>query len=119
MRIAAHRPIEEVNHCPVLLQLLDQQDLMHVVARQPIRRGDQDPVQTRARRSIAQAVQARTPEARTTVAVVAEDVLRRQDPALRRGTSTQAVELLLSGLRLGLSVPEYCSICWGWQIETG
>jgi hypothetical protein len=104
MRIAAHRPIEEVDHRPVLLQLLDQQHLMHVVARQPIRRGDQDPVQTRARRGIAQAVQARTPEARTTVAVVAEDVLRRQGPALRRGMSAQAVELLLSGLRLGLAL---------------
>ena len=104
MRIAAHRPVEEIYHRPVLLQLLDEQDLMHVVARQPIRCGDQDPVQTRARRGIAQAVQARTPEVRATVAVVAEDVLRRQDPALRRGMSTQAVELLFSGLRLDLAL---------------
>src|SRR5215218_6972528 len=99
MRVAAHRPVEEVYHRPVLLQLLNEQDLMHVVAREPIRRGDQDPVQMRARCSIAQAVQARTPEVRTTVAVVTEDMLRRQNPALRCGMSTQTVELLLSGLR--------------------
>jgi hypothetical protein len=104
MRIAAHRPVEEIHHRPVLLQLLDEQDLMHVVARQPIRRGDQDPVQTRARRGVAQAVQAWTLEARAAVAIVTEDVLRRQDPTLRRSMSPQAVELLLSGLRLDLAL---------------
>jgi hypothetical protein len=35
---------------------------MDIVARQPIRRGDEDAVQTRARCGIAQAVQAWTPE---------------------------------------------------------
>jgi hypothetical protein len=104
MRIAAHRPVEEVHHRPVLLQLLNQQHLMDIVARQPIRRGDEDAVQTHARCSIAQAVQAWTPEARTTMAVVTEDMLRRQNPALRLGMSTQTVELLLSGLRLSLAL---------------
>lgn len=104
MRIAAHRPVEEIHYRTVLLQLLDEQDLMHVVACQPIRRGDQDPVQTRTRRRIAQAVQPRTPEARVAVAVVAEDMLRRQNPALRCGMSTQAVKLLLSDLRLDLAL---------------
>src|SRR3954451_1826698 len=103
-------PVKAGQGHPVLLQLLDEQDLMDIVARQPIRRGDQDPVQTRTRRSIAQAVQARTPEARAAVAIVAEDVLRRQNPALRRGMSTQAIELLLSGLRLDLALGRNPSI---------
>src|SRR3954454_10427247 len=104
MRIAAHRSVEEVHHRPVLLQFLNEQHLMDIVARQPIRRGDEDAVQTRARCCIAQAVQAWTPEARTTMAVVTKDMLRRQNPALRLGMSTQTVELLLSGLRLSLAL---------------
>jgi hypothetical protein len=38
------------------------------------------------------------------MAVVTEDMLRRQNPALRLGMSTQTVELLLSGLRLSLAL---------------
>jgi hypothetical protein len=104
VRVAAHRPVEEHHLRPVLLQLLDQEHLVHVVARQPVRRGDQDAVQPGTRRGVAQAVQARAPEARAAVAVVAEDVLRRQGPALRRGMGVQAIELLLSGLRLDLAL---------------
>jgi hypothetical protein len=42
MRILAHRAVEELHLAAMSLQLLQQQNLMHVVARQPVRRGDQD-----------------------------------------------------------------------------
>jgi hypothetical protein len=38
------------------LQLFDQQHLMHVVARQPVRRGDQDAVQPGTGGDVSQAV---------------------------------------------------------------
>src|SRR4051812_12920956 len=85
------------------LQLFDQQHLMHVVARQAVRRGDQDAVQPGARGGIAQPVQARTPEAGAAVAIVAKDVLLHQVPAGSHGMGAQALKLLLNGLRLSLA----------------
>jgi hypothetical protein len=85
------------------LQFLDQQHLMHVVARQAVWRGDQDAVQPGARGGVAQSVQARTPEAGAAVAVVAKDVLLHQVPTVSRGMGAQAVKLLLNGLRLSLA----------------
>ena len=101
--ILAHRPVEELDHCAVSLQLFDQQYLVHVVARQPVRRGDQDTVQAGTSGGISQAVQARTPKTGAAVAVVAEDVLLREIPAASSGMDAQAVELLLNALRLGLA----------------
>ncbi len=103
VRILAHRPVKEFNRCAVSLQLLDQQHLVHVVACQPVRRGDQDAIQPGTRGDVAQAVQAGTPQAGAAVAVVTKNVLRREVPAACRGMGAQAVELLLNGLRLGLA----------------
>lgn len=103
VRIVAHRPVEELDGHAVFLQFLDQEHLVHVVARQPIRRGDQDAVQPSACGGVAQMVKAGTPQTGATVTVVAKDVLLRQLPAACRGMGAQAVELLLNGLRLGLA----------------
>src|SRR3954466_10409930 len=103
VRVLAHRPVEKRDHGAVFLQFLDQEHLVHVVARQPVRRGDQDAVQPGARGGVAQAVQARTPETGAAVASVAKDLFLRQVPALRRGMSAQAVDLLVNGLRPSLA----------------
>src|SRR3954467_15646350 len=103
MRVLAHRPVEKLHDPAVSLQFLDQQHLAHIVARQSVRRGDQEAVQPSARDGVTQAVQAGTPEAGAAVAVVAEDLILRQDPALRRGMAAQAVDLLLNGLRPSLA----------------
>lgn len=103
VRILAHRPVEELDLSTVPLQLLDQEHLVRVVARQPVRRGDQDAVQPGARGGVAQVIEARTPETGAAATSVAKDVLLRQAPAERRGMGAQAVELLLNGLRLGLA----------------
>ncbi len=107
VRVAAHRPVEEHHLRPVLLQLLDQERLVHVVARQPVRLGDQDAVEPGARGGVAQAVQARAPQAGAAVAVVAEDTVRRQVPALRSGVGAQPIELLVSALCPGLALGRY------------
>src|SRR5689334_19611907 len=85
------------------LQFLDQQHLMHVVARQAVWRGDHDAIQPAARGGIAQSVQAGTPEAGAAVAVVAKDVLLHQLPAASQSMGAQALKLLLNGLRLSLT----------------
>src|SRR3954468_15003248 len=103
VRVLAHRPVEELDHRAMSLQFLDEQHLMHIVARQAVWRGDQDAVQPGARGGIAQSVQAGAPEAGTAVAVVTEDVFLHQLPAASRSMVAQAVKLLLNGLRLSLT----------------
>ncbi len=110
VRVTAHRPVEELDLRPVLLQLLDQEHLMDVVAGQAVRRGDQDAIQPGARRGVAQAVQAGAAQRGPAATVVAEDALGRQGPAPRRGVGTQPLELLFSRLRLGLALGRYPSI---------
>jgi plasmid stability protein len=110
VRVAAHGPVKERDLRPVLLQLLDQEHLVHVVAGQPVRRGDQDTVQPGARGGVAQTVEPGPLESGAAVAVVAEDALGRQRPALLLGMGTQPVELLVSRLRLGLALGRYSDV---------
>ncbi len=110
VRVAVHQPVEEHDLRPVPLQLLDQECLVHVVARQPIRLGDQDAVEPDTRGSIAQAVEAGPPEAGTAETVVAEDALGRQDPTLTFGMGAQAVELWLCYRTLGSSARSVLSL---------
>ena len=65
MRIAAHRPVEKYHIRSVLLQFLNQKRLVHIVARQPIRFGDQDAVQLGTGGDVSQAIQARPSQAGT------------------------------------------------------
>jgi hypothetical protein len=110
VRVAAHRPVEELDLRPVLLQLLDQERLVHVVARQPVRLGDQDAVQPRARGRLAQAVEARPVQAGAAAAVVAEHVAGGHAPAPSLGVGAQPFELLVSGLRQGLAPRRHAGV---------
>jgi hypothetical protein len=104
VRVAAHGPVQEHDLRPVLLQLLDQKHLMHVVARQPIWGRDQDPIQPGTRSGVTQAIEAGSSEASATIAVVAEDAIHGHAPALPLGMGAEAIELLVSGLGLGLAL---------------
>src|SRR6266498_4908565 len=75
---------------------------MDIFAGQPIRVGEQDPIEFREGDSIAQAIQAGASQLRATVAIIAEDILGCQRPALGLDIGPQALELLLNGLCLGL-----------------
>ena len=110
VRVTAHRPVEELHLRPMLLQLLDQEHLMNVVASQAVRRGDQDAIQPGTRRCVAQAVQAGAAQHSPAATVVAEDPLGRQGPAPHRGVGVQPLELLFSGLRLGLALGRYSGV---------
>ena len=104
VRVLGHRPVEELDAAAVLLQLLQQEHLMDIVSRQPIRIGDEDLVERGHGRAIAEPVEAGPLERGAAVAVVTEDVPLGQRPALRLEMCPQPVDLLFDGLCLGLSL---------------
>jgi hypothetical protein len=103
MRILTHRPVEECDFRAMLLEFLDQEYLMHVVAGQTIGRRDQDAVEPCARSRIAQSIKTRALQTGPTVAVIPEDIFRDKIRALRKGIGLQPLDLLLSRLALGLA----------------
>jgi hypothetical protein len=100
--VVAHRPVEEVHLAANVGKLLQQHHLMHGVAGQAVRCGDDDAVQFTAVDGIAQAVQPGSHQTGTAVAVIAEDMIVGQRPVLGANVGTQAVELLLNRLVLNL-----------------
>jgi hypothetical protein len=60
MGVVTHRTVEELDDTTQALQLLQQKDLVYILASQAIRRGDEDTLHLRRRNRIAQRVQART-----------------------------------------------------------
>ena len=103
VRVTAHGAVQEPHGTAVPLQLLQQQDLMDVVARQPVRRGDHDQVERAGGRPVAQVIETRTPQGGAAVAVIAKDVVEGHVPALLPRVAHQAFQLLLDRLGLGLA----------------
>jgi hypothetical protein len=62
-------------------QLIDQQHLVEIIARQPVRRSHQHQVQISQRRMVPQPVQPRPTMARAAIANIAVDMLLLQLPA--------------------------------------
>jgi hypothetical protein len=71
----AHGAVQEPHGTAVPFQLLQRQDLMDVVARQPVRRGDHDQIERAGGRAVAQAVEARPPQRGAAVAVITKDAI--------------------------------------------
>ena len=86
------------------LQLLHEQNLVDVVARQAVRRCDQDAVEPGGCGRIPQPVKAGAVQRSAAVTVITKDMLRRQVPALGLDLGAQALQLLLRGVRLGLAL---------------
>jgi len=86
------------------LQLLYEQNLVDVVARQTVRCRDHDALEAGGRDRIPQPVQAGAAQRGAAVAVIPKDMLQRQVPALSLNIGAQALELLLSGVCLGLAL---------------
>ncbi len=100
MRILAHRPVEELDLTACGGDLLEQDDLMHIVAREPVRCGDQNPIEFAQSRTVAQPLQTWPGELGAAIAIIAEDVLRGDAPALLKGVSLQAINLLSEAVSL-------------------
>jgi hypothetical protein len=110
VRIPGHRPVEELDLATGRGQFLEQQHLMDILSRQPVRRGDQHPVEGTERRAVTQPLQAGPLEAGTAVAIIAEDVLGRHRPALRLGVRLQTLQLLGNAVGLCLTLCRYTCI---------
>jgi hypothetical protein len=110
VRIVTHRAIQEFDANAASLQLLDHHHLMHIVARQSIWLGNQNYVKLGQRSTVSQAVQTRTTQLGSTVPIVSINMLRFKDPALSFYMGTQALNLLLNGLGLRLSLGRHSGI---------
>ena len=67
--------IEKPHLAAMSLQLLQQQDLMNVVARQPVRRGDHHQIEAAGGGAVAQAIETWPPQRGAAVAVIPEDMV--------------------------------------------
>ena len=74
VRVLGHRAVEELDAAALGLQLLEQEDLVDVVAGQPVGVGQEDRVEGGHGRRVAEAVEAGPLERGAAVAVVTEDV---------------------------------------------
>jgi hypothetical protein len=80
VRIIAHRPIEELDSAARPLQFGEDHHLMDVVAGQPIGRGQEQKIERRLGRLIAQVKEAGAFERGTALAIVTEDMFLGQTP---------------------------------------
>jgi hypothetical protein len=110
VRVLAHRPIEELDPAPGGRQLLEQEHLVDVVARQPVGGGDQHHVQRARRGAVAQPLQAGALEAGAAEAVIAEEVVGRHRPALLPCPRLQPFQLLRDAVGLGLALGGHAHI---------
>src|SRR5215212_4681716 len=94
MRILAHRAIEKPHLAAMSLQLLQQQDLMNVVARQTVRRGDDHQIEAAVGGAVPQAIETWPAQRSAAVAVIPKDMVERYVPALLARVVRQALNLL-------------------------
>jgi len=105
MGIFAHRTVKELNGTAVSFQFIYQQDLMNVLARQPIWRRDEQQLKAGQGSLVTQSIQSRTVELRTTVPVIAVDMVFGQVPVwLLLDFGQQTLQLLFNRLRLLLAM---------------
>ena len=79
--VLAHGPLQELYPTAATLQFFEEQYLVDVVARQPVRGGHEHHLELGHRRRVAQGVEAGTVQARAAVALVEVDALPVEDPA--------------------------------------
>src|SRR5262245_57863856 len=103
MWVLTHRPLHKLDGAAVRVQFLEEQDLVDVLARQPIWRSDDDAVELGQRHPVAHPVESGSAQARSAVANIAEHSLLGDRFTLSVDVSPQALQLLLNSLRLGLS----------------
>src|SRR5215469_17328079 len=110
MWVLAHRAVQEFHSTAAAFPFFHQHHLMHVVARQPVRTGEQHTIQDSAFHAIAESVQTRTIQIGSAVTVIPENVVRRQRLALQLQVLSQPLHLLFDRLSLGLTVGRYSQI---------
>ncbi len=108
--ILAHRAVEKLDFAPVPLQFLQQQDLMDIVARQPVRRSDHNHIKRSIRCAVAQTFKTPDVSGRRRCSRHHKNLIERHLPALLPNVTCQAFHLLLDCLRLCLALRRHASI---------
>ena len=80
VRVLTHGPVQELDRTAPLGEFVDEEPLMHIIAGQAIRSGQQDPLKDGQGGPIPQPIQAGTVELAPTIAVIAVDVFLGQVP---------------------------------------
>src|ERR671911_2071181 len=111
VRLGAHRSLHELHPAASLLELLDEDHLVNVVARQPIWGKHHDDLELPQARLVAQGVEGGSLQRSAAVTVVAEDILFRQLPCLLLGVFTLLLQLLLDRLEPDLSRGRDPDVC--------
>ncbi len=106
MGILAHGVVEKRYRAAQSLQFLQQHHLVDIVARYPVRSGDDQQVDLTLAGGIAEPIPSRPRQAGATVPVVPKDMFLAEVPAWLLphllNLLTNSVELLINGLRLDL-----------------
>jgi hypothetical protein len=102
--IVAHGTVEEFDMAASPFELLQQEHLVDIVARQTVGCGQDDLVTLRGRHRIAQGIQPWSVQDRAAHAVVPKDQLLVHFSGVLGAPRSQASELLFTGLLLGLSL---------------
>src|SRR4051794_791287 len=113
LRREADRPVEEDDLDPGAAQLVDQQDLVGVAARQPVGRVDVDTIERARGGRVAQALEGRADERGPAVALVDEAVLGRDAQPIPRQARVEGGELARDGLVGRLLVGRYAGVDGG------
>jgi hypothetical protein len=103
VRVLTHGAVQELDPTAVAFQLLYKQNLMDVVAGQPVGSGDQHHLQVGQPGVVPQPVQPGAAEAGPAEAVIAIHVLLVQRPSPVGHGGPQPAQLLVDGLGLGLT----------------
>src|SRR3954452_16760881 len=113
LRREADRPVEEDDLDPGAAQLVDQEDLVGVAARQPVGRVDVDTIERAGGGRVAQALEGRADERGPAVALVDEAVLGRDAQPIPRQARVEGGELARDGLVGRLLVGRYAGVDGG------
>jgi len=86
----------------MLFELFGQHHLMHIIARQPVRRGQHQPVNASLPNGIAHTVQPGAIEPSAAIAIIAKNQLIAQGQALLMKIYAKSLQLLFNGLLVDL-----------------
>src|SRR5215468_2007181 len=102
--VLAHGLIEKVDLAARAFELLKQDHLMHIVAGESIRTGDQHALDAPLAELVPQSIQSWPVQGRATIAIITEDMLGLQLLAFAFEMEPKSLDLLINGLGQGLTI---------------
>jgi len=103
VRVLSQGPLEELDGAAVPMQFLHEQDLVYILVGQSVRCGHHHAIELGERRPVTQLIEPWSAQTRSAVAGIAEDGVLIHSFSLAGDVRPQPFQLLLDGLRLGLS----------------